>query len=256
MLANCTLKDTGPVPAYGTTRYNGAINLKENINQYYINAPRKIFFGFSSPCTKIDKRSKDLENKRTREKEDNVCKNVTKSSVLSVCGPMSRESSHCTCQDEKSCICLENGQKESKTSSENSLCYTDWKEIYKLTDTSDTKLTNSCERLLNCIQNGGDTNTYLNLFEPHPRKERQIKGKDLPPSGYNVTLILPQCVCLQNYQKDKQIPNIASDETIRDEICETISELCMPNIPELSWDIMQSGIVEKIPEKYTRNIFE
>lgn len=62
MLSNCTVKDDIPVPAYGTTRYNGTINFKENINKYYINASRKKFFGFSPPCAKIDKWSEESVN--------------------------------------------------------------------------------------------------------------------------------------------------------------------------------------------------
>lgn len=27
---------------------------------------------------------------------------------------------------------------------------------------------------------------YLDLFEPYPREERRIKGKDPTPSGYNL----------------------------------------------------------------------
>lgn len=30
----------------------------------------------------------------------------------------------------------------------------------------------------------------------------------------------------------------------------------MPSIAELSWDVMQSGMIEKIPEKYTTYMFE
>ncbi|XP_026673042.1 uncharacterized protein LOC108629366 isoform X1 [Ceratina calcarata] len=84
-----------------------------------------------------------------------------------------------------------------------------------------------------------------------------MKGKDLPPSGYDVTLILPQCVCLKNYQEYKKINESKSDETLSDGKSETISNLiCMPSVTELSWDILQSGAFEKIPEKYTTNIFE
>lgn len=127
-----------------------------------------------------------------------MCRNSTESTILSICGTIRKESSHCTCKDEASCICLENKRKLKSLSEDCSDCCTNWKEIQKLTDTSETKLTDSFERLLNCVENGGDTSMYLDLFEPHPREEQRIKGKDSVPLGYNMTLILPQCVCLKS----------------------------------------------------------
>lgn len=127
-----------------------------------------------------------------------MCRNSTESTILSICGTIRKESSHCTCKDEASCICLENERKLKSLSEDCSDCCTNWKEIQKLTDTSETKLTDSFEKLLNCVENGGDTSMYLDLFEPHPREEQRIKGKDSVPLGYNMTLILPQCVCLKS----------------------------------------------------------
>ncbi|XP_050470929.1 uncharacterized protein LOC126864047 [Bombus huntii] len=256
MLVNCTTRNTGPIPAYGTTRYSGVINLEENGNKYFINSPRNAHIGLLPPCTKTDKWSKKSRNNRAIRKEDGVCRNSTESTILSICGTIRKESSHCTCKDEASCICLENERKLKSLSEDCSDCCTNWKEIQKLTDTSETKLTDSFEKLLNCVENDGDTSMYLDLFEPHPREEQRIKGKDSIPLGYDMTLILPQCVCLKNYQETKQIEN-ESEDTIRDEKSETINDLiCAPSIIDLSWNIMQSGMIEKIPEKYTTNIFE
>lgn len=61
---------------------------------------------------------------------------------------------------------------------------------------------------------------------------------------------------MTDYQETKQIEN-ESEDTIRDEKSETINDLiCVPSIIDLSWNIMQCGMIEKIPEKYTTNIFE
>ncbi|KAK1136866.1 hypothetical protein K0M31_001398 [Melipona bicolor] len=249
MLVNYTQKNINPTPAYGTIRYSGAIKFEGNGNKYINNSPT--YIGFSSPCTKIDKWSKKSKNKKTIEKEDSICKNSIKSSILSFCG---KESRHCTCKDEES-YTLENGRKLKKLSKESSICYTNWEEIQKLTDTSETRLTDSFERLLNCVKNSRDINMYLDLFEPYPREERRIKEKDSTPPGYNITLILPQCVCLKNYQENRQTEN-ESDENIYEK-SETISELiCAPSVVEFSWNVMQSDIIEKIPQKYITNIFE
>lgn len=32
--------------------------------------------------------------------------------------------------------------------------------------------------------------------------------------------------------------------------------MCMPNITELSWDVLQYGMLQKIPEKYTTDLFK
>lgn len=62
-------------------------------------------------------------------------------------------------------------------------------------------------------------------------------------------------VYMTDYQETKQMEN-ESEDTIRDEKSETLNDLiCAPSIIDLSWNIMQSGIIEKIPEKYTTNIF-
>ncbi|KAK9305885.1 hypothetical protein QLX08_003252 [Tetragonisca angustula] len=252
MLVNCTRKNTNPTPAYGTIRYSGVIRFEGNGNKYN-NSPRSTYIGLSSPCTKIDKWSKKSKNKKTVEKEDSICKNSIESSILSFC---EKESSHCTCKVEESCTCLENERKLKKLNKESLICYTNWEEIQKLTDTSETKLTDSFERLLNCVKSSRDTNMYLDLFEPYPREERRLKRKDSTPPGYNITLILPHCVCLKNYQESRQIENNESDENIYKKF-ETISELiCAPSVVELSWNVMQSGTIEKIPQKYITNIFE
>lgn len=127
------------------------------------------------------------------EKEDIICNNSTKSSILSICRNISKESSHCTCKDEI-CTCLVKKKTLSKVSS---ICYPHWTEIYNLTDTSDTKLVESFEKLCDYVENSENTNIYFDLLDPYPREEQQIKGKN-PPSGYNVTLILPQCLCCKS----------------------------------------------------------
>lgn len=50
---------------------------------------------------------------------------------------------------------------------------------------------------------------YLDLFEPYPREERRIKEKDSTPPGYNITLILPQCVCLKSKLSMLNLPKIS-----------------------------------------------
>lgn len=62
MLVNCTTRNTGPIPAYGTTRYSGVINFEGNGNKYFINSPRNAYIGLSPPCTKTDKWSKKSVN--------------------------------------------------------------------------------------------------------------------------------------------------------------------------------------------------
>lgn len=48
-------------------------------------------------------------------------------------------------------------------------------------------------------ETSSDVGVYrLDLIVPHPREEHQIRGKDSAPSGYNITLILPQYSCVQS----------------------------------------------------------
>lgn len=62
---------------------------------------------------------------------------------------------------------------------------------------------------------------------------------------------------LTDFKDNNKIEYKKKSKENSDEKLQSITNLlCISSIMDLSWDIMQSGIIEKIPEKYTTSIFE
>lgn len=83
-----------------------------------------------------------------------------------------------------------------------SVCCVDWKHVCPLIYCTDTELDNSHDEMVNRTRlehvDICECEEESEEFDPHPREERRIRGKDPAPPGYNITLILPQYVSLKS----------------------------------------------------------